>query len=300
MIKSCKILAGYPTKLPTIGSRRFSFKPGLNLLVGPNGSGKSTLLSCMAAYCGIKGGGISRPLKNGDIWFIHSEPQIPSGFSQLSPGESRVSLNWDGALTFFQSSRVSDATSFGWFFNSEEESTDGITTMEEQVSILTHKPSSGQLRLHKLTRLLGLLTQTEEQTYQALWQKAEKRAQQLGRSDQITAEHKRYWSGVRAKHPTKVPTLLLDEPDAGLAIHLQIALWICVLPKLLQKGFQIILTTHNPLILFSQLPMNVVSLTSDYPETMKLLLTAYTNGKLSPEQFTELATKLEEMSGATQ
>ena len=237
MIKEVKVTSGFAANLPCLKDK-IEFKPGLNVLFGPNGCGKSTTLKIMGAYCGIKGGGWSRfpdplDLKRG-VGESIKKTKLPDAFKGLSPAGCEAKVIWDGTPSFLNHSG-NDNPMATVFFESADESPDGMTDMHEQIGLMMGKPSEGQLRIHKLRKVLEIalkppdLTKIPDRMVNDTWKEG--------------------WT-IFAKYVSKLDrtgpaTLLLDEPDKSLSIENQIMFWKDIIPKMSTK-LQLIVASHSP------------------------------------------------------
>jgi energy-coupling factor transporter ATP-binding protein EcfA2 len=156
VIGDLQVLDGFASKLPRL-CEPISFKPGLNVLFGPNGCGKSTTLKILAAYCSISGGGWSRHQDPGTIFPISygkkkCDCSLPYSYFRISPAKCKAKMEWDGTATLFADASVTDQTSWTHFFYEKKDSPDGMSDLNEQLGVMYGRPSSGQLRLHKLAK----------------------------------------------------------------------------------------------------------------------------------------------------
>lgn len=245
MIRSVSITKGWPVEnlkafgLTTGQPRRFTFKPGANVLFGPNGSGKTTLLRIMGAFSGCPehGGWSGLP----ESFTLDEKKRFPAcliGAARLGPGvEAKVS--WDGTATFMHLAAKSDEPMIA--FGMPHDVLDDF----EQVSVMMAKPSTGQGRAMRLGKVL--------------------RKVKLERPDLLAlkpydhdGKGKRFLDYVK-KLPRKGPhTLLLDEPERSLDADAQILFWKRLLPAMANE-LQVIVTSHSPFALFVP-DVNVVEL----------------------------------------
>jgi predicted ATPase len=134
MITACTFTAGYPLQLPLVGKRTFKFTKGFNIIFGPNACGKSTLLTALANYSSIKTGGWSKLQEPLDLvdFGQQGEVELPAGYTKLNRKAFEAKIDWDGTPTFYHHARTSDSNQPSYFFESAEDSHDGITTMDDQ------------------------------------------------------------------------------------------------------------------------------------------------------------------------
>lgn len=280
MIKTIKVTEGYASKLPLVKSKTFTFTPGVNLLYGMNGCGKSSIMKIIGAYCSIPNGGWSRLLRPRELGFCNDKPNLPERYFEIAPGKCKATVAWDGQPVFLQQAKAADQSNYGYFFDSVEDSDDGMTSMIEQVTRLTSKPSSG------LTRQTGIMKMLDVMKSAPSWKdiKAETEIQksQLAYIKSI--------GGFKAG----IKTLLLDEPDASLDIQTQLIFWGAIIPKLARDGFQIIIASHNPLGLFLPLKeVNVIDFARGYSKDCLGLVTRWTERKLTNSELVAMVKKYE-------
>lgn len=256
MISHVAVTDGYATALPAIKGKTFSFGPGLNILFGPNGCGKSTLLNIIAGYTACKGGGWSAVYGPDGFPSLDTDRGGKNFPSDIESHKCKARLEWDGTACYFNATAVSDApiTSFGM--------TDA--SWEEEISVVMGKPSDGQRRLTTLNKTFKKLTETPPDLT------VPKRKSEL---EAAFAE----W--VKTLPRTGPNTVLLDEPDRSLSIENQ-AIVLSGLPNL-AKRFQVIVTTHSPLLLLKLYgeDTNLIDMEKGYLEHSKRILDLYTKGE---------------------
>jgi energy-coupling factor transporter ATP-binding protein EcfA2 len=225
MIDYIQFKGGYPLEIPSIGTKRFTFNKGINILFGPNGCGKSTILKTMKAYCGIQGGG----------WTYINDPMrlasnnFPFAYLGLTPSRCEADIGWDGTPSFFNDGDIKVSDTF--FYMNEKSSDDGITSEAEQLDMLAEKPSSGQYRIKKVNRVFNLIRDVPGISENDI----PNGYNHTGCSNEI-----KYWKSLGQKGPQ---TILLDEPERALSISLQKKLFTEILPKF--TDLQVIIATHS-------------------------------------------------------
>lgn len=274
MIRSIKFIEGFPLNLPCIGAKTFNFTSGINVLYGTNGTGKSVILNTIKAYCGIEKGGWSKindPAAIGTAFLgkMREAEDFPHAYKQLSPSMSKANVDWDGIPSFFNDGDIKVSDTF--FFQNIGQSSDGITSEEEQFESLINKPSSGQYRASKINKILNMIKQgipySEIDTIPTKY------------SNRMAAERElSYWRFLRKFKNGSVPTILLDEPERALSLPRQKDFFLGVIPELL-KDKQVIMATHSPFALF--IPnANIIEMEDGYKneclESFKILNTLCT------------------------
>ncbi len=255
MIKKIQVRSGFLSQLPAVKDGRvIEFNDKFNVLFGTNGSGKSSLLKVLGAYSGIQSGGwsaIADPSK-----LAYDKPEhIPFCYRNFSPGQCDALVEWDGRPTFYNDSDAVNKNDTTWFFASEKNSTDGITSEAEQLDIMATKPSSGQYRIHKINKIMQIIRNPpdlniipNEIVNKALAQLQVNYINSLPKNGKMT--------------------LLLDEPEKALALPKQLELFETLFK--LSEYFQVIIATHSPFILFEN--ANIIDMEVNYSKTCKDLI----------------------------
>lgn len=241
MIRTAKILSGWPADVPALKDRTFEFGKGLTVIFGRNGSGKSTLLRSAGAYAGCHDhGGWSSfvdPLKSKDP---AGEPKTPypAQFQSLAPGGAKAEIDWDGAPAFLHIADESDAKVVH-FDLPHDIFGDGIGAFQDE----RVRSSAGQKRLRRLEQLRAALAKPPDLT----------KVRQKGVNDTWLGMEQGFVDYVKSlrgrRKPGKV-TVLLDEPDRSMDLGVQAKFWGEGIPRLLADGLQVIASTHSPYALF--------------------------------------------------
>lgn len=250
MIKKVQITSGYLSQMPATGKGRvIEFNDKFNVLFGTNGSGKSSLLKVLGAYTGIQTGGWSNIVEPSKLAYDKPE-HIPFCYRNFSPGQCDAIVDWDGRPTFYNDSDSVNKNDTTWFFASEKQSFDGITSESEQLDIMANKPSSGQYRIHKINKIMQIIRNPPDLTKIPM-DIVNKQLAQL-QVDYIQ----------RLPKNGKI-TLLLDEPEKALALPKQFELLETLFK--LSEYFQIIIATHSPFVLFEN--ANIIDMEPNYSST---------------------------------
>jgi len=250
------------TQSPNIAGRKFEFTPGLNIIFGENGSMKTSLLKTMAAYCGIERGGWSNISEPGKL-AANNVGHFPYVWRKYAPGKSDATVEWDGTPTFYNDSDTVNKNDTSFFYSSDSQSADGLTSEAEQMDILAARPSSGQFRIHKINKIMQAIQHppnllvvppTIQDKHRALMEV--EYIKSLPRNGKIT--------------------LLLDEPEKALFLPKQLELFNAL--QQLAKNFQVIIVTHSPFVLFLK-DVNLIDLTPGSSKLCRDLIKKQVKGK---------------------
>ena len=249
MINHIKFQTGYATKLPNIADKAFMFTPGINVLFGPNGCGKSTVLKTLAAYCGIKESGWSAftdPLSLPN----DSKEFFPGNYSIFAPGNCVADVGWDGTPTLFNAGDI--AADESWFYKNVGKNKDNVFSESEQMLAMINKPSSGEYRAYQINKILNMIATNAP-------------AAMVGDPQRHVGE---------AMYISSLPrngkkTILFDEPERSLSLPKQLALFNAL--DGFTENYQLIISTHSPLILFKS-NINIIDVEPGYAnECMQIL-----------------------------
>lgn len=231
MITAARVTGGYAAKLPALMDRKFSFKPGANIVFGPNGCGKSTLLGILAAYSAVPANGIESEMgwsraPSGMSIGLRDSVKYPKALSGLTPGDSEAVVRWDGSPTMYQHTALADQR------RAYIGETDGILDTSEELSVLMGHPSSGEQRLYRFKKLMAKLKSPPDLTQPA--------DAKHGLSN-MEKPFVQYISKLSRKGPS---TILLDEPERSLSPELHEQFWGELVP-MFSKKYQMIIATHS-------------------------------------------------------
>lgn len=207
----------YIQDIPAFKQPTFEFKPGLNILFGPNGCGKSTLLKLIAHH-----------------FYIHES--ISANLSQyglLACEEDVASIIHDGGLLNSYDTRT-------------QESAKSLTIAEgdtytERLLTKMNPLSNGQENLNRLDELYGHLAGVNPD-----FNLKPNRDDMVGRAlnEVYTKKYNNALQRLKGNNLQTRPTILLDEPDAGLDILIQDGIWMNCLGKE-THDYQLIIATHS-------------------------------------------------------
>jgi hypothetical protein len=243
MISKLLVRTGFPLKLELF-NKEIEFTPGLNILFGPNGCGKTTALNIVGAYSGVREKGWSQP----------PEPQIsgkeeegfPQRFSKQCVGTVKADVEWDGTPSYFSTSTGEVVVPHA--FDDDD--------MAGQLQVMFAKPSSGQLRLHNIAKLMDAMTKKPVPDLTV--------ADTVGVNG-VWAKARQDFADYVKTLPRNGPiTLLLDEPDRSLSIPVQCDLWTVAVPQWATRA-QVIVAAHSPFCLAAP-GANIIDCVSGYRE----------------------------------
>jgi len=213
-------------------NQKMQFQPGLNIIYAPNGTGKSTILKAMAQYTACEQGGVSTITST---WV-----QDVMGHGDKSKLEG-ITLAHDGQAVMYANPR----NAVGLFGGMAAFDDDFISQGIQEVQL---KQSTGLTTLYRIQKILAVLN-GKAQTPQAI-------ARKTHLNSQGAAEL------LKATIAQGQKTLLLDEPESGLAVHVQHNLWRMMENGALKHNLQIIVATHSPFAL--SCTANYIELTPGY------------------------------------
>ena len=215
---------------------QMQFKPGLNIIYAPNGTGKSTLLKIMAQFTACEQGGVST--------ITNSWVQDVSGYRDSKM--KGLAVKHDGQAVMYTNPRQAVGLFGGSAAFDDDFFSEGIA--ETQL-----KQSTGLTTLYRMQRILGVLT--------GKVQAPSKIAIKGGSLNEITKEL------LKASIPEGQKTILLDEPESGLAVHVQVNLWKMIEHAAIKLDLQIIVASHSPFALACK--ANYIELQPGYLNTSR-------------------------------
>lgn len=199
------------------GNDRVEFKPGLNIIFAPNGSGKSTILSMIAKATASEQGGVSTITST---WLndlnLDADRTALGGIDVYHDGQPTIYVNSRKAVGLFGGMAAFDDDFFS-----------------EGVAEMRLRESAGYTTMHRLNKVMNILLGNAEipDEYQTKTQrKIDDKAKK------ITAP----------KIQKSQKTIILDEPESGLAIHVQSNVWNLIDRAAKERNLQIIAATHSP------------------------------------------------------
>jgi predicted ATPase len=262
-----------PASYNLIG-KEFSFKDGkINVLFGPNASGKTTVLRTIAGECLTEDGftSLRKPIEFG---FLAEKYDISKIVGDLKKNTAFV--QWDGAPLYYDNFGWRKEQSYG-MFGGLVGSAIGSLGEEIEYHLVSHKTSAGQNAVYILNKILRIASQKIslkeicERQYESNFANCNSTWKKCGEAQlECLSKLPRY-------EDETYPTLMFDEIDKSLDIETVWTMYSEFFPALAKKyGCQIILVSHNPLILSEPIMendvYNIISLDEAYTNDVKGLL----------------------------
>lgn len=198
-------------------NEQVEFKPGLNIIFAPNGSGKSTILSMIAKATASEQGGVSSITST---WLNDLE------LHRDQPALGDIDVHHDGQPTIYVNSRKAVGL-FGGMAAFDDD------FFSEGVAEIRLRESAGYTTMHRLSNVMNILIGKTEIPD----------AYQIKTHREIEEEVKKI---IAPKIPKSQKTIILDEPESGLAIHVQSNIWNLIDKAAKERNLQIIAATHSP------------------------------------------------------
>jgi predicted ATPase len=235
-------------------NKKVEFKPGLNIIFAPNGAGKSTLLKIAAQFTACEQGGVSTITHTWTTEVEGINGTNLKGLDVKHDGQPVMYTNPRQAVGLFGGMAAFDDD----FFN-------------EGIAEVQLRESTGYTTMARLNKILQVIN---------------------GQKDfptEIVKKHKagdKFTKLLEASIPVGQKTIMIDEPESGLAIHAQSKLWDMINKAAKEKDLQIIVATHSPFALTCR--ANFIELQPGYLEIAKSYI-------IETAQILELQQKIKEM-----
>lgn len=213
--------------------KEVTFKPGLNIIFSENGSGKSTILNLLAESMAAKQGGYSCVT---EVWHYEVNEKM-KGVEILHDGQPVVYFNPRDTIGLILGAFDDDF-------------------MVEGVKILHLKESTGFTTMNKMMKILNMFNDKEDMLKSIKYKMSEK---------YVSQNVKDILKGSQEKQQL---TFLMDEPESGLAIHVQNNLFRMIDKAAKEKNIQIIMATHS-LFALSCKEANFIELNEGYINIVK-------------------------------
>lgn len=256
--------------------KTFNFEDGkINLIFGPNGSGKSTIIKAIVGETLIDDGLITihEPIHFRVFGDNFTADSIVDESNRKKMNSSEVV--WDGAPVYFDNFENTFKTGYG-VFGSITGSVLSDVTEEMIYRVGLSKISAGQNTTYIMNKILRICSKAcstmdiigpkynEYQKGNSTWKNCAN----------AQLEYYRRHGDLDRKAPI---TLIFDEVDKSLDIETVWMLYTELFPGIVKAtGNQIILVSHNPLVLTEQIydnPLyNIISVDKKYTKEMKALL----------------------------
>lgn len=210
---------GYAKKLDFFkANKKIEFKPGLNIIFAPNGTGKSTLLEIIAKFTASEQGGVSTITNSWKSDMIsHNENQMEG-----------ITVSHDGQPTVYTNPRKAVGLVGGMAGFDDDFFDQGI--METQL-----RESTGFTTVTRLSRVLGVISGKEEMPKEI--------------KNKSYGMDEKYNQFIKGNIEKGQQTIILDEPESGLAIHVQANIFRMLQKQANENKLQIIIATHSPFAL---------------------------------------------------
>lgn len=212
------------------------FTPGVNVIFAPNGTGKSTLLKIMALFTASEQGGVSTYTSSWQHDIYDFNKSKVEGLKVAHDGQPVLYTNPRQAVGLIGGMAGFDDDFF-----------------EQGVMEATNKSSTGLTTISRMGRIIETLAGNR-----AFPQKIENKG--YGLNEEVK-------NIIAPTIDIGNRTILLDEPESGLAIHVQEKIWQMIAKGANDHNFQIIVATHSPFSL--TLDANFIELMPNYIEIAK-------------------------------
>lgn len=258
--------------------KTFNFEDGkINLIFGPNASGKSTIIKALAGEALISDGFITihEPLDFSGV-SLASEMTVDDVIKHANRMQKNTcSVVWDGHPVYFDNFEKTLRENYG-VFGSMVGSAITDTGEEMVYRIGSNKISAGQNTGYIMNKILNLALK-DTSTMNLIGPQYNhyiKGNSAWSNCAKVQLEYFKRYGGIDDVAPV---TLIFDEVDKSLDIETVWRLYTEIFPAIVEKKHnQIILVSHNPLVLCDKIynnPLyNIISVDKDYTKEMKVLL----------------------------
>jgi len=215
------------------------FKPGLNILFSPNGTGKSSLLKMIALSLAAEQGGVSTVTNS---WRMELHTFSDKDKTKMNG----IEVFHDGQPILYGNPRNAVGLIGGSF--DDDFMIEGIHNCQSKIS-------TGLTTINRLNQILNILTANGKMPEQMAYKIPKERI------PESIADL------LNAKIPQGQKTILMDEPESGLAMHVQANIFSIINKAAKEKDLQIIIATHSPFAFITQ--ANFIELIPGHIETSK-------------------------------
>ena len=218
--------------------RKVAFSPTLNVLVGPNGSGKSTLILALARMFHCAQGEVPTVT-------LESMKHVPDGLG--------LKILHDGHMVFCMRTEESPGLIGGMA------GFDDDFMMLGMASLMNQKYSHGQQTLIRTPAFLEKIVKVKKIDWRIRKDSAHPPlAKKIAAIEKfMTTPTARSW---------KRATVLLDEPEDGLSLPMQVQTWKLI--DMVSMRFQVIVATQSPLA-YAQRDALFIEMEDGYVEACK-------------------------------
>lgn len=247
----------------------------VNIIFGANGSGKTTILNELAihAHCGddsMVRDGWSRVDNPYRLLPFNYECDKNTSYVDewVNKNRNKSEIDWDGSPVYYHNfSSVKDCACGEFGIISKKSSLFGDSDCAGDIYVMNDKQKSKGQSQKGLFNLL--INQLEERHTWDDSLNIIKRHNINGEFDELVSKIEEY-NKVTSKN-----TLLLDEPESSMDMLSVISFYKDVIPQI-NKGTQVIMVTHNPLIFMPNICnpdiYNIISLNDEYTNTCRNVL----------------------------
>lgn len=222
-------------------NKKVEFKPGLNILFAPNGTGKSTILKILAQATASEQGGISTLT---DSWRYEV-----FGFGDKNKLDG-INIVHDGQPTLYTNPRVAVGLVGGGAGFDDE-------FFDQGIQATMSKDSTGLTTIGRIGRIIQTIAGDI------------KMPKEIEKRIKLKPEQEEF---LKPQIEIGQQTIILDEPESGVAIHVQQKLWQMIEKGAKEQNLQIIVATHSPFALACN--ANFIELHPGYVEMSKLYIQA--------------------------
>lgn len=245
----------HPQLVNNLLGRKIEFEPGkINLIFGPNASGKTTILKAIAGNAGIDNDGY--PKLYGPLEFDRglgkeiTKEHVRNFYNKLM--KNSADIEWDGSPVYYDN--FANRKNYGYIGDMLGSVLGNDLVTEIAYRMNKNRISLGQNSIYLLNRLMDIAKEhlcfadlfkgyvnqdgtIKEMRMNAVW------------SDAYRLQLE-YFLGFEKSLVKSPGTFLFDELDKSLDIANIYALYIGMLPKLVEEtGVQVIIISHSPLVL---------------------------------------------------
>ncbi|MCM1222863.1 MAG: ATP-binding protein [Lachnospiraceae bacterium] len=288
--------------LGNLKDRTISFTSDkINLIFGANASGKTTILKTIAAHtlCGSNRqlDGFTNPamfeptdlhnLYDNEAYVEVSKGKFEIGHMQdyndwmtrlnnkidMCAGNG-ATIDWDGTLVYYENFHNRRNTG-----NIDDLCGSIMGELGDAISYQTQKNfiSTGQTYMWLVDKIISTIKSCQSQTMEDVLNNAEKKLSIYNslwyNSGKIQIDYLRNIYSKHVQNTPEIPTFMFDELDKSLDILNVIFLYKELLPSIQKKyNVQIILISHNPLVLSSLLDKdvyNIINMDEKYSNEVK-------------------------------